>query len=84
MNSGDLLASERMQAMLSAARHGFDHVIIDLPPLGPISDARAISPLIDCFILVVNWGHTRFELLEEALAGLGIAATRSPALCSTK
>ena len=76
VNSADLLASERMQAMLSAARHGFDHVIIDLPPLGPISDARAIAPLIDCFILVVNWGHTHFELLEEALAGFGIAADK--------
>ena len=39
-NSGDLLASERMHAVLTAARHGFDHVIIDLPPLGPISDSR--------------------------------------------
>ena len=46
-NSGDLLASERMQAVLTAARHGFDHVIIDLPPVGAISDARAIAPLVD-------------------------------------
>ena len=46
-NSGDLLASERMHAVLTAARHGFDHVIIDLPPLGAISDARAIAPLVD-------------------------------------
>jgi succinoglycan biosynthesis transport protein ExoP len=75
-NSGDLLASERMQAVLGAARHGFDHVIIDLPPLGPISDARAIAPLVDAFILVVHWGSTRFDLLEEALADFGIAADK--------
>ena len=75
-NSGDLLASERMRTVLSAARHGFDHVIVDLPPLGPISDARAIAPLVDSFILVVNWGRTRFDLLEEALADFGIAADK--------
>jgi succinoglycan biosynthesis transport protein ExoP len=75
-NSGDLLASERMHTVLSAARHGFDHVIVDLPPLGPISDARAIAPLVDSFILVVNWGRTRFDLLEEALADFGIAADK--------
>ena len=75
-NSGDLLASERMRTVLSAARHGFDHVIVDLPPLGPISDARAIAPLLNSFILVVNWGRTRFDLLEEALADFGIAADK--------
>jgi polysaccharide biosynthesis transport protein len=75
-NSGDLLASARMQAVLSAARHGFDHVIIDLPPLGAISDTRAISPLVDAFVLVVNWGRTRFDVLEEALADFGIAADK--------
>jgi polysaccharide biosynthesis transport protein len=75
-NSGDLLASERMHAVLTAARHGFDHVIIDLPPLGPISDSRAISPLVDSFILVVNWGRTRCEVVEEALANFGTAADK--------
>ena len=75
-NSGDLLASERMHAVLTAARHGFDHVIIDLPPLGPISDSRAIAPLVDSFILVVNWGRTRCEVVEEALANFGMAADK--------
>ena len=75
-NSGDLLASERMHAVLTAARHGFDHVIIDLPPLGPISDSRAIAPLVDSFILVVNWGRTRCEVVEEALANFGTATDK--------
>jgi capsular exopolysaccharide synthesis family protein len=70
-NSSDLLASERMHAVLTAARHGFDHVIIDLPPLGPISDSRAIASLVDSFIMVVNWGRTRCEVVEEALANFG-------------
>jgi succinoglycan biosynthesis transport protein ExoP len=75
-NSGDLLASESMQAILTAVRQGFNHVIIDLPPVGPISDARAIAPLLDAFILVVDWGRTRFDVLEEALADFGIAADK--------
>jgi succinoglycan biosynthesis transport protein ExoP len=75
-NSGDLLASERMQAVLTAARHGFDHVIIDRPPVGAISDARAIAPLVNTFILVVNWGGTRFDVVEQALTDFGIAADK--------
>jgi succinoglycan biosynthesis transport protein ExoP len=72
-NSGDLLGSKRMQAVLSAARPQFDQLLVDLPPLGPVSDARAISPLVDAFILVVNWGETRFDVIEEALVHFGIA-----------
>jgi polysaccharide biosynthesis transport protein len=75
-NSGDLLASERMHTVLTAARHGFDQVIIDLPPVGAISDARAIAPLVDAFILVVNWGSTRFDVVEQALGDFGIAADK--------
>ena len=75
-NSGDLLGSERMQAVLAAVRPKFDQVLVDLPPLGPVSDARAISPLVDAFILVVNWGHTRFDVIEQALAHFGIASDK--------
>ena len=75
-NSGDLLASERMRAILEQARAEFDQVIVDLPPLGPVSDARAISPLVDAFVVVVKWGHTRFDILEDALANFGVAADK--------
>jgi polysaccharide biosynthesis transport protein len=75
-NSGDLLASERMHTVLTAARHGFDQVILDLPPVGALSDARAIAPFVDAFILVVNWGSTRFDVVEQALADFGIAADK--------
>jgi Mrp family chromosome partitioning ATPase len=33
-------------------------------------DARALSPQIDCFIIVVEWGKTRYDVLSEALAGM--------------
>lgn len=76
VNSGDLLASDRMRTVLSDARRDFHHIIIDLPPLGPLSDALAISPLIDAFVLVVNWGQTRFDMIEEALANFSVASDK--------
>jgi polysaccharide biosynthesis transport protein len=75
-NTSDLLACDRMRAILEEARQKYDQVIIDLPPLGPISDSRAISPLIDAFILVVKWGDTRFEVVEEAIGSFGAAADK--------
>ena len=75
-NTADLLASPQMRTVLGEVQNVFDQVVIDLPPLGPISDARAMSPLIDAFIVVANWGHTRFEVLEDAIANFGIAADK--------
>lgn len=75
-NSGDLLASERMRELLTEARHDFNRIIVDLPPLGPVSDSRAISPLIDGYILVVKWGATRLDVLEDAIAHFGVAADK--------
>jgi polysaccharide biosynthesis transport protein len=76
-NSGDLLASDRMRdILLKAQQQGYDRIIMDLPPLGPISDARAISPLLDGLIVVVRWGVTRFDVLEEALSELGAATDK--------
>lgn len=75
-NTSDLLASARMRTVLEEARQQFHHVIIDLPPLGPVSDARAISPMIDAFIVVIKWGSTRFDVVEEALANFGVAADK--------
>jgi polysaccharide biosynthesis transport protein len=70
-NSSDLLGSARMKDTLSALSKEFDCIIVDLPPLGAVVDARTISPQIDGFVMVVEWGKTRFDVLEEALANLG-------------
>jgi succinoglycan biosynthesis transport protein ExoP len=75
-NTADLLASGQMRTVLGEAQSVFDQVIIDLPPLGPISDARAMSPLVDAFIVVAKWGHTRFEVLEDAISNFGIASDK--------
>jgi succinoglycan biosynthesis transport protein ExoP len=69
-NSADLLGSDRMKAAINALGERSDYVIIDLPPLGATVDARALSPQIDCFIIVVEWGKTRYDVLSEALAGM--------------
>ena len=70
-NSGDVMASERMKSALERLAGQFDYIIIDLPPLGAVVDARAISPQIDGFIMVVEWGKTRIDVVDEALMSLG-------------
>jgi succinoglycan biosynthesis transport protein ExoP len=71
-NSADLLGSERMKVVLNDVSGRFDYIIIDLPPVGATVDARAISPQIDGFIMVIEWGKTRQDVLNEALTSMAM------------
>ncbi|GLQ53662.1 polysaccharide biosynthesis tyrosine autokinase [Devosia nitrariae] len=65
--SAELLASHTMADLLAAAGNSFDYVVIDLPPLGPVVDARAIADKMDAFVLVVEWGKTPRRLVRSTL-----------------
>jgi polysaccharide biosynthesis transport protein len=75
-NSADLLGSERIRTILSGVSESFDYIFIDLPPLGAAVDARAISPQIDGFIVIVEWGSTHEDVLEEALTSMAMARAK--------
>ncbi len=66
-HSSELLASMGMAQVLSAATQHFDYVILDLPPLGPVVDARAIASKVDGFIFVVEWGKTARHVVRQTL-----------------
>lgn len=57
-HSSELLTSAQMHKLLAEASSAFDYIIVDLPPLGPVVDARAMAGRIDGFIFVTEWGKT--------------------------
>lgn len=75
-NSSELLASPQMTRLLSLAASRFDYIVLDLPPLGPLVDVRAIAPILDGFILVVEWGETHRQVVRDALNGEQRVASR--------
>jgi capsular exopolysaccharide synthesis family protein len=66
-HTSEILSSEQTGKLFDKLRGSYDYVIVDLPPLAPIVDVRATTPLIDCFILVVEWGRTRTDVVQHAL-----------------
>lgn len=66
-NTSDLLASNAMGAMLEEARQNFDYVIIDLPPIGPVVDTRAVVDHLDRLLLLAEWGKTPRGLMRQLL-----------------
>ena len=58
MNCLLLISTKKLFEKLRA---NFDYVIVDLPPFAPVVDVRAINHVVDCMILVVEWGHTKID-----------------------
>jgi capsular exopolysaccharide synthesis family protein len=67
MFSSEVLGSEAMESLIGRLREHFDFVIVDLPPLVPIVDAKAAAHLVDCMILVIEWGRTKVGVVRHAL-----------------
>jgi len=64
-SSNELISSGYMQALLDKLKTRYDYVIVDLPPIVPVADARAAADLFDCFVLVVEWGSTSAEVVQN-------------------
>ena len=56
-NPMELLSSRRMQKMLDILRQRYDYIILDLPPVGDVGDALAVSRLTDGMLLVVRQNY---------------------------
>lgn len=67
-HSPELLVSPAMIRLLDEAKSNFDYIVLDLPPLGPVVDARAISPLLDTVLMVVEWGRTSRKVVRSTLS----------------
>ncbi|TBO41410.1 GumC family protein [Pedobacter kyonggii] len=57
-NPIELIEGERMADLLNQLKNRFDYVIIDMSPIGIVSDAKSISSLIDCALFVVRYNFT--------------------------
>lgn len=66
-HTAEMLSSNAMASLLEAARAEYDYIVIDLPPIVPVVDVRAVAPLIDGFVMVVEWGVTSRDVVREAI-----------------
>ncbi len=58
-NPIELLEGERMAGLLNLLKEKFDYVIIDMSPIGIVSDAKSISEHVDCALFVVRYNYMR-------------------------
>lgn len=76
-NPADLLASEGMRELLKVLTQDFDHVLIDTPPLLPVTDAAILATVTSGALVVTAAGKSRTTDLKEATAILDRADART-------
>ena len=69
-NPAELLGSPRMSGLLAQLSKEFDTVLVDSPPLLPVSDGTVLAAQLDSALLVVDAYGTRTGSLDASLDGL--------------
>jgi len=75
-NPTELLGSERMAQIAALVAHEHDVVIIDSPPVMPVSDALLLAAVVDGVVLVVNSLKTSKHHVKMACAKLEYARAK--------
>lgn len=66
-NPVELMNSTKMSALLKMLRERFDYIVLDMPPIGDVSDALISAKLADGVLLVVRQDYGSRIALREAV-----------------
>ena len=69
-NPSELLGGERMKALLADLKTKYDCIIIDLPPVGIVTDALMLSHEVTSYVLVIRAGVSHMNREKAAVMQL--------------
>ncbi len=79
-NPVELLSSSKMSKLLKNLRESYDYILLDLPPVGEVTDALAVAKETDGVLLVVRQNYCnrvvysaavrQFEFIESRILGV--------------
>lgn len=75
-NPSELLGSNRMLQVVEELKKNYDYIVMDLPPVNVVSDAVAVSKLLDGVVMVVRGGRSDQHMLAEAMRQLEMVDVR--------
>lgn len=64
-NPSELLGSEQMKNVLQRAKEQYDYVLIDTPPVMPVTDALIVSRFVDGMIFVIASAEVKVEMARD-------------------
>ena len=75
-NPSELLSSVQMNEVIRAMRERADIVLVDAPPLLPVTDAAVLARECDGALVIVRHGRTTREQVTRAMAALSSVDAR--------
>jgi polysaccharide biosynthesis transport protein len=75
-NPTELLGSEKMKKILAELAASFDFIVLDSPPILPVSDSVLLSTIVDGVVVVVNSAKTAKQQIRVACARLKYARSK--------
>lgn len=69
-NPSELLMSERFSEMLKSLSQAYDHVLIDTPPVLPVTDAAIVGRLAGTTLVVLKAAEHPMRAIEETVKRL--------------
>ena len=74
-NPAELLGSPRMKELLNKLKARFDFIIVDAPPIVPVTDVGIFGSLMDGVLMVVQANRTQKGVIRHAVSLLKQAQT---------
>lgn len=71
-NPSELLGSDAMRKLISRLESKFDAVVIDAPPLLPVTDAAVLAQQVGGVVLVVGSARVKTTDVQKSLAALSM------------
>ena len=65
--SDAILGSDKAQKLVADLKERYEFVIFEIPPLTASLDGLTIGSMLDCTLLLAEWGKTSVPLLSEAI-----------------
>jgi len=69
-NPPDIFGSSQMKLLFERLREAYNLVVVDSPPVMPVSDARVLSQIVDETVFVARWNETPRDALQNAVKQL--------------
>jgi polysaccharide biosynthesis transport protein len=65
--SDEIFGSKKARDLLDRLQKSYDIIIVETPPLTASLDGLTVSSMLDCTVVVAEWGKTPMPVLSEAV-----------------
>lgn len=75
-NPSELLGSDSMKQLIETMSHQYDYILVDMPPVGIVSDVCVAANLLDGALFLVRQGVSEKDVVAKGIKQLELAGVR--------